>query len=182
VTDKGIPAAMVMALTRTLLRAVAQEGSSPGLVLSRVNELIKPDMPTAMFVTCLYAILDLQNGKVLYANAGHPVPYRRTRQGIVELRASGFPLGLLPGISYTEEETSIEPGECILLYSDGLVEAHNTQRELFGFPRLKELIAEKMDDGDSLINRLLAELKVFTGAQWEQEDDITLVGIKHLGH
>jgi serine phosphatase RsbU (regulator of sigma subunit) len=181
VTDKGVPAAMVMALTRTLLRAVALEGSSPGQVLSRVNELLKPDMPTKMFVTCLYAILDPQDGRLIYANAGHPVPYRRTKKGVAELRATGFPLGLLPGISYTEEETSIEPGECIIFYSDGLVEAHNTERELFGFPRLQELLAKKMDDGDSLINRLLDELKAFTGAQWEQEDDITLVGLKHLG-
>jgi serine phosphatase RsbU (regulator of sigma subunit) len=180
VTDKGVPAAMVMALTRTLLRAVAREGSSPGMVLSRVNDLLKPDMPTTMFVTCLYAILDPQNGRLLYANAGHPVPYRRTKQGITELRAIGFPLGLLPGISYTEEETLIEPGECVIFYSDGLVEAHNPERELFGFPRLQELLAEKMDDGDSLINRLLAELKAFTGSQSEQEDDITLVGIKHV--
>jgi len=180
VTDKGVPAAMVMTLTRTLLRAIAKEGSSPGEVLSRVNDLLKPDMPQNMFVTCLYAILDPQTGIMRYANAGHPVPYRRTKQGIAELRASGIPLGLLPGISYSEEETSIEAGECIILYTDGLVEAHNAQREMFGFPRLQELIGDKKDDGDSLIDRLLDELHAFTGDQWEQEDDITLVGIKHL--
>jgi len=181
VTDKGIPAAMVMTLTRTLLRAVALEGASPSWVLSRVNDLLKPDMPARMFVTCLYAILDPQTGIICYANAGHPVPYRRTKQGIAELRATGFPLGMLPGVSYVEEETSLEPGECIIFYSDGLIEAHNAERELFGFPRLQQLMAEKLDDGDSLINRLLSELKAFTGAQWEQEDDITLVGVKRLG-
>ena len=180
VTDKGVPAAMVMTLTRTLLRAIAKEGSSPGEVLSRVNDLLKPDMPQNMFVTCLYAILDPQTGIVRYANAGHPVPYRRTRQGIAELRASGIPLGLLSGISYTEEETSLGSGECIIFYSDGLVEAHNAQREMFGFPRLQAVLADNMGDGGSLIDRLLDELHAFTGDQWEQEDDITLVGIKHL--
>jgi serine phosphatase RsbU (regulator of sigma subunit) len=180
VTDKGIPAAMVMTLTRTLLRAVALEGASPSWVLSRVNDLLKPDMPARMFVTCLYAILDPQTGIICYANAGHPVPYRRTKQGIAELRAAGFPLGMLSGVSYVEEETSLEPGECIIFYSDGLIEAHNAERELFGFPRLQQLMAEKLDDGESLINRLLSELKAFTGAQWEQEDDITLVGVKRL--
>jgi serine phosphatase RsbU (regulator of sigma subunit) len=146
-----------------------------------VNDLLKPDIPTKMFVTCLYAILDPRTGIICYANAGHPVPYRRTKQGITELRATGFPLGLLAGTTYEEEQTSLEPGDCIICYSDGLVEAHNSERELFGFPRLQELLAHQMDDGDTLINRLLADLKAFTGDQWEQEDDITLVGIKRLG-
>jgi serine phosphatase RsbU (regulator of sigma subunit) len=181
VTGKGIPAAMVMALTRTLLRAIAMEGASPAQVLTRVNELLKPDMPSNMFVTCLYVILDPQTGIMRYANAGHPVPYRRTKQGIAELRASGFPLGLLSGIGYAEEETYLETGECLIFFSDGLVEAHNARREMFGFPRLQKLLADRMDDGEMLIDRLLDELKAFTGDQMEQEDDITLVGIKHLG-
>jgi len=102
------------------------------------------------------------------------VPLSPDETGIAELRATAFARPATR-ISYTEEETSIEGGECIIFYTDGLVEAHNAQREMFGFPRLQELIVDKMDDGESLIDRLLASCKRHR-RPWEQEDDITLVG------
>ncbi len=174
VTDKGVPAALVMATTRTLLRAAAERITSPGEVLERVNELLCPDIPEKMFVTCFYAILDLQNGCMTYANAGHDVPYCRTDDGVVELRATGMPLGLLPGMGYEEKELVMGEGDEVLFYSDGLVEAHAPSGEMFGFPHLKELIAAHEGD-DSLIDYLLADMTIFTGAGWEQEDDVTLV-------
>ncbi len=183
VTDKGVPAALVMATTRTMLRAAAQRLLSPGEVLQRVNDVLVQDIPPNMFVTCLYAILDSQSGRLLYANAGHDLPYRRRagRQGGAdELRARGMPLGLMPGMGYEEKEMFLNKGESVLFYSDGLVEAHDPRREMFGFPRLQGLVGAHRTGGSSLISFLLAELARFTGEGWEQEDDITLVTLDRL--
>jgi serine phosphatase RsbU (regulator of sigma subunit) len=177
VTDKGVPAALVMATTRTMLRASAQRLDSPGEVLKRVNDVIVPDIPPNMFITCLYAILDPETGLLRYANAGHDLPYRRrsSNGGAEELRATGMPLGLLPGMSYEEKEIVLERGDSVLFYSDGLVEAHDPQRDMFGFPRLQGLVGAHRSDGPAMVNFLLSELTRFTGEEWEQEDDITLV-------
>src|SRR5947209_12117950 len=96
VTDKGIPAALVMTATRTMLRTAAQEKASPGEVLSRVNDLLYTEIPAKMLVTCFYAILDPESGRISYANAGHDLPYLRQKEGISELWATGMPLGLMP--------------------------------------------------------------------------------------
>ena len=177
VTDKGIPAAMVMASTRSMLRAAAQSSDSPGEVLARVNNLLYSDTPERMFVTCFYAILDPVSGKLRYANAGHDLPYRRAREDVGELLARGMPLGLMPEMSYEEREAVVRPGESILFYSDGLVEAHNPAREMFGFPRLKTLLTRTSEPA-RLIPFLLSELENFTGEEWEQEDDVTLVTLQ----
>jgi serine phosphatase RsbU (regulator of sigma subunit) len=181
VTDKGVPAALVMATTRTMLRASAQRLFSPGEVLRRVNDALVTDIPPNMFITCLYAILDIESGRLVYANAGHDLPYRRRAgrsEGADELRARGMPLGLMPGMGYEEKEIVLERGESVLFYSDGLVEAHDTQREMFGFPRLQGLVGTHRSGGSSLIGFLLSELSRFTGEDWEQEDDITLLTLR----
>jgi serine phosphatase RsbU (regulator of sigma subunit) len=181
VTDKGVPAALVMATTRTMLRAAAQRLDAPGEVLKRVNDVLVQEIPPNMFVTCLYAILDQESGRLVYANAGHDLPYRRRAgrsEGAEELRATGMPLGLLPEMGYEEKEIVLEKGESVLLYSDGLVEAHDQRREMFGFPRLQGLVGAHRSGGSSLIGFLLSELARFTGEGWEQEDDITLVTLE----
>jgi serine phosphatase RsbU (regulator of sigma subunit)/anti-sigma regulatory factor (Ser/Thr protein kinase) len=177
VTDKGVPAALVMARTHSILRAEAPRLVEPGLVLARANELLVPEMPARMFVTCLYGVLEPATGRFRFANAGHNLPYVRTSQGVIELRATGLPLGLLPGIVYEEAEGVIGPGDGMLLYSDGLVEAHGPAREMYGFPRLREAMATD-DAGSALLDRLLDELRSFTGGGVEQEDDITLVTLR----
>ena len=93
VTDKGVPAAMVMAATRSFLRAAGQEAASPGEVLARVNDLLQADMPPRMFVTCLYGVLDPATGRIRFANAGHNLPIVRTATGAKELRATGHAAG-----------------------------------------------------------------------------------------
>lgn len=182
VTDKGVPAALVMATTRSVIHATATMGVSPGQVMAQVNELLCPDMPSHMFVTCLYALLDPATGKFTFANAGHNLPMIRTASGVVELRATGMPLGLLPGMTYEETEGCISPGERMLLYSDGLVEAHNPQGEMYGFPRLREDITLAREDAPNacgaLIDFLLSRLAQFTGFGWEQEDDVTMVVVE----
>ena len=182
VTDKGIPAALVMATTRSILRSAAVGASNgrplpPGAVLERTNDLLHPDIPPKMFVTCLYAILDPQSGHLRYANAGHDLPFQRQGEGVCELRATGMPLGLMPGMRYEEKETMLGPGDSILFYSDGLVEAHNPQREMFGFPHLAELLGSRPKDIPP-IEYLLNALTLFTGPDWEQEDDVTLVTLQ----
>ncbi len=178
VTDKGVPAALVMATTRSILRAAAQGEATPGQVLERTNDLLCPDIPPKMFVTCLYAILDPATGRLRYANAGHDLPYQRhAAGGATELRATGMPLGLMPRMLYEEHETELAPGDSILLYSDGLVEAHNPRREMFSFPRLMRLVGEHAG-GKDLIDFLLEQLTTFVGPGWEQEDDVTLVTLQ----
>jgi serine phosphatase RsbU (regulator of sigma subunit) len=177
VTDKGVPAALVMATTCTMIRAAAQGATPPGEVLARVNDLLYTNIPSGMFATCFYGILDPGSGQLRFANAGHDLPYKRHYDQVCELRATGMPLGLMPGTRYEEQEATVAPDECILFYSDGLVEAHNPGREMFGFPRLKTLLGEH-SNGIPLIDFLLDELKHFTGEAWEQEDDVTLVTLQ----
>jgi serine phosphatase RsbU (regulator of sigma subunit)/anti-sigma regulatory factor (Ser/Thr protein kinase) len=180
VTDKGVPAAMVMAATRSVLRASAPRLMAPGAVLARVNDLLCPDVPEKMFVTCLYAVLDPASGILRYANAGHDLPYLRRGSAAAELRATGFPLGLFPGVSYEECEERIEDGECLLLSSDGLAEAHDTAGEMYGFGRIRAMVGSTAGGSRDLVDALLADLGAFTPAGWEQEDDITLVAL-HRG-
>jgi serine phosphatase RsbU (regulator of sigma subunit)/predicted ester cyclase len=180
-TGKGVPAALVMSTTCGMLQAVSQalDSSSPGEVLERVNETLLARIPPNMFVTCFYAILDPERGNLTYANAGHDMPYVRRVGGYAEqLRARGMPLGLMPGMSYEEKEIVLEAGEPTLFYSDGLVEAHDPHGEMFGFPRLRALIAEHGGEEGSLGDFLLEELYPFVGEGWEQEDDITLLTLR----
>jgi serine phosphatase RsbU (regulator of sigma subunit)/anti-sigma regulatory factor (Ser/Thr protein kinase) len=179
VTDKGVPAALVMASTRSVLRSSAQRLVEPGEVLARVNELISQDMPPNMFVTCLYGILEPATGRFRFANAGHNLPCVQTDEGAVEVRATGMPLGLLPGMTYEENEVLVGPGRTLLLYSDALPEAHAPDGRMFGFPRLVEVAGAS---GDRVIDGVLTELGHFTGPDWEQEDDITVVSMMRSRH
>jgi serine phosphatase RsbU (regulator of sigma subunit) len=141
-TGHGVPAALVMASARSMLRAVAQASDSPGDVLRRVNDPLATDIPPNMFVTCFYAILEPKSGSLTYANAGHDLPYLHRNGDVEELRARGMPLGLMPEMSYEEKEMVLDTGEGVLFYSDGLVEAHKPEGEMFSFPRLRALIAQ----------------------------------------
>jgi serine phosphatase RsbU (regulator of sigma subunit) len=135
-------------------------------------------IPANMFVTCFYAILDPKSATLSYANAGHDLPYLQRNGDAEELRARGMPLGLMPGMGYEEKQIVLERDDSALLYSDGLVEAHDPQGEMFGFPRLRELIAKHADGERSLGDLLLEELYSFVGEGWEQEDDITLLTLR----
>jgi serine phosphatase RsbU (regulator of sigma subunit) len=149
-------------------------------MLHGVNEALFPYIPANMFVTCFYAILDPNSGRLSYANAGHDLPYLRRDGDAQELRARGMPLGLMPGMAYEEKEVVLEEGESVLFYSDGLVEAHDPHGDMFGFPRLRALIAE-LGQERSLGDLLLEDLSSFTGEDWEQEDDITLLTLRRSG-
>jgi serine phosphatase RsbU (regulator of sigma subunit) len=178
-TGKGVPAALVMSTTCGMLQAVSRtlDSSSPGEVLEQVNETLLARIPANMFVTCFYAILDPNSGRCTYANAGHDLPYLWHGGEAEELRARGMPLGLMPGMSYEEKERVLEPRDNVLLYSDGLVEAHDPKGEMVGFTRLRALVAEQ-GEGDLLGDFCLEKLYSFVGEGWEQEDDITLLTLR----
>lgn len=180
VADKGIPAALVMATTHSILRGDAMGLMSPGAILMRANDRLYSDIPAHMFVTCLYVVLDPASGRLRFANAGHNLPYVASADGVMELRATGMPLGAMPGMTYEEKEAHLAPGDSILLSSDGLVEAHNPAGEMFGFPRLRGVV-ENSNGSEHLIDECLTALREFVGRDWEQEDDITLVTLQRSG-
>lgn len=178
-TGKGMPSALIMATTCAMLRAAAPVADSPGQALAQVNDLLHIHIPAATFATCFYALLDTGNGRIRFANAGHNLPYRAHAGKVSELRAAGMPLGLMPEQDYPEQEVSLVKGDYLVFYSDGLVEAHNENGEMFGSPRLMELV-QANSDGAGLIEILLKELEEFTGNGWQQEDDITLVVLRKV--
>jgi serine phosphatase RsbU (regulator of sigma subunit)/predicted ester cyclase len=178
VSGKGISAALVMACTQSVLRAVAQRvGITPGKALEETNDVLFAYIPPNMFATCFYAIFDPTDGRLQYANAGHSLPCRWHEGLATDLRASGMPLGLMSGMTYEEKETVLLPGDGVLFYSDGLIEAHDQQREMFGIPRMEEFVVAH-PGGAALVESLLTELERFTGMEQEQEDDITLLTLQ----
>ncbi|MEO8328585.1 MAG: SpoIIE family protein phosphatase [Candidatus Nanopelagicales bacterium] len=178
VTDKGVPAALVMASTHSLLRETSPRLKSPSAVLSRVNELLCEDIPAHMFVTCLAMVIDPPTGSIEFANAGHNLPFVRAVDGTVrELRATGMPLGLMPGMTYEQSQAVIAPGERLLMYSDGLTEQHDQNGEMFGFGRTEQLVA-RAGTVDELTDLCVSELAKFSGPGMELEDDITLVALQ----
>jgi serine phosphatase RsbU (regulator of sigma subunit)/predicted ester cyclase len=180
VSGKGIAAALVMANTQSVLRAVAQGSATSGGLLGQVNEVLFTYIPSNMFVTCFCGILDPESGRFTYANAGHNPPLRQHGAEATDLRATGMPLGLMPGMTYEEKETVLLPGDSVLFYSDGLIEAHNQEREMLGSPRLKAFVTERAPGVKHLTAYVVEELGRFTGESWEQEDDITLVTLERL--
>jgi phosphoserine phosphatase RsbU/P len=177
VSGKGMPAALVVATTRSILRTLSTQVNTPGDTLASANEVLFEEIPPNMFVTCFLGVLHLDSGLLRYANAGHCIPWKLTAQGPVELRARGMPLGLMPGSFYEEKEAHLECGEQIFLYSDGLLEAHNPAGEMFGAQRIIEGLAGQ---GDGMVlDCLLNSLTGFTG-EGEQEDDVTCMLVGRL--
>jgi anti-sigma regulatory factor (Ser/Thr protein kinase) len=159
-----------------MLRAAANSHDTPGAVLADVNETLVPEIPPAMFVTCLYAIIDTDGGEVVFANAGHNLPYVRMADGVSELRATGMPLGLMPEMTYEEKTYHLDEGEVMVLTSDGITEAHDPEGEMYGFERLMGRVGG--DLSADMCSHLVADLERFTGPDLEQEDDITLVVVQ----
>jgi anti-sigma regulatory factor (Ser/Thr protein kinase) len=168
-----------MATCRSMLRSVAPKHTSPSAVLVEVNEAIVKEIPPAMFVTCLYAVIDTGAGEVVFANAGHNLPYVRTGDGVVELRATGMPLGLMPDMAYDERVYRMDDGDVMVLTSDGITEAHNPAGDMYGFGRLMGRVAKKAPDGD-MVTAIVGDVEEWTGPDAEQEDDITLVVLRRV--
>lgn len=179
VADKGMPAALFMALTRTLFRAAVSESDSPAQVLRRMNELLLPDTGQGMFVTAVYAVLDPQSGELTYANAGHNPPVWMRAQGSVEkLSRTMIALGVLDSPTVTQRTITIQPGESVLLYTDGLTEAFSPQGEFFGESRLLEIVGATLPpSAEGLIAALQSQLLDFVGLEG-LADDLTMLALR----
>ncbi len=181
VTDKGVPAGLVMASTRSILRGVSERLRAPGQILERVNDLLVNDIPRNMFVTCFYAEVDPLTGKMHFGNAGQNLPYRVCSGQVHEVEATGLPLGLIPDVRYDDFQMELQPGETLVFYSDGMIEAHSQEREMFGNRRLEAILAQSPIHemrAEEIIQAILREMEMFIGKKDNQEDDVTLVVLR----
>lgn len=179
VADKGVPAALFMALTRTLVRAAVAEALSPAEVLKRVNDLLMPDTRQGMFVTAVYAVLDQESGEFTYANAGHNPPFWiRSSEQIEKLTRTGIALGVTYSNPMTERTIKLNSCESILLYTDGLTEAFSPEGNLFGEARLLDAIrSDGLSSAEALLDSVESHLSNFTGLQ-PLSDDLTLMVVR----
>ena len=181
VSGKGVPAAIFMAICRTILRTIALSCPYCADCLRQANEILSNDSVEDMFVTVFYGILDLSTGHLKYSNAGHnpPIVIRRADSSVTTLEPTGdIALGAVPGITYGEKETVLAPGDSLLLYTDGVTEAMNSAGGLFGTTRLQNLCSSPADCPQTLINNISASLAAFT-ASTPQSDDITLLALSY---
>jgi sigma-B regulation protein RsbU (phosphoserine phosphatase) len=182
VSDKGTGAALYMALSRTLIRTYAMEsGAQPGVALTRANERIRADTESDQFVTLIYGVLDPVKGTLTYANAGHNPGYLLRDGGnagdsqVVSLTKTGIPLGMFEGMEWQQAQVQIQPGDVLLLYTDGVTEAQNAADEEYGDDRLISIAQQNKGRSASEIQEaIIISIDEFVG-QAPQFDDITLM-------
>jgi sigma-B regulation protein RsbU (phosphoserine phosphatase) len=182
VSGKGVPAALFMAVARTLLRASAQNQKSPGEVFTYMNHALVESNEAGMFVTFFYGVLNTRTGELHYANAGHNPPYIFSDNGVASQLPgkSGPMLGVFDGREYTTLSTRIEPGQGVLLYTDGVTEAVDKNREFFGEERVESYLAQAPPHAEPLVRGLHAAVQNFANGM-PQADDITVLAIMYLG-
>ena len=182
VSGKGVPAALLMAVTRSLLRAGALRGDEPGPCLEEVNRLLMRDTAAERFVTLFYAVFHRERGELSYANAGHNAPLLLRASGTIEeLNGAQLVLGAVPEARYSTRSVRFQCGDQLFLYTDGVSEALNPQREQFSEQRLRQLLSEA--DGDSpqgLIDRVVQAVRNFANGA-PQSDDITVLTALYRG-
>lgn len=180
VTDKGVPAALFMVLSRTLLRATASDGRPPRAVLEQTNRLILDDARSGMFVTAFYGILEISTGTFTYANGGHnyPLLYRAATDKVEQLQALGIVLGVTPEPRFEQRVVTMEPGDVLCLYTDGVTEAMDPRRQLFDDHRLSEVLRRSHHlPPEQIIGRIVDAVTNFAAGK-PQSDDMTLVVLK----
>ncbi|MDX1613904.1 MAG: GAF domain-containing SpoIIE family protein phosphatase [Candidatus Promineifilaceae bacterium] len=180
VSDKGVPAALFMAVSRTLIRVSAMSDLSPAQALEQTNRLLHEDSHSDLFLSSFYAILDLNSGQLQFTCAGHnpPLWYRTEKQSFIELNTEGIVLGVLSEIELGEDTVDIVSGDVLVLYTDGVTEAMNADKDEFGLERLRRIIAKTADRSARAIrDAIVEEVKAFT-EDVAQSDDLTLVIIK----
>ena len=175
VSDKGVPAALFMMSSRTLLKSAAMGDTGPGDVLRQVNNLLQEDNEAGMFVTVLYGVYDPSNGEFTYANGGHNSPLVVHRDGTSMLLplTDGIALGAAPNIQYNQNTVTLSPGDTVIFYTDGVTEAMNSEGEQFGLDRLRNLFTSTVPRDPEKTN--LAVFKAvndFVG-ETPQSDDMT---------
>jgi sigma-B regulation protein RsbU (phosphoserine phosphatase) len=183
VSDKGIPAAIFMAVTRTLVRAVVNDTESPAETMRRVNALLIPENKESMFVTAIYGRLSLKNGKLTYANAGHnpPLWFSSKDKKLTILNRTGPALGIIEALQMEEQTLTLNPEDFLLLYTDGLTEAFSADGEIFGDERLQKVFGEmELTTANGVLTAIEAAVNQFTGSL-EAMDDLTMIGLKRKG-
>ena len=180
VSGKGVPAALFMMSSRTLLKGTAISFHDPGQVLSEVNELLQEDDTESMFVTMLYAVYDPQSGVFTYASGGHDAPLLVRPDGSSELLplTGGIALGVLPGFEYRQTTHQLQPGETIVLYTDGVTEAMDHDGTLFGVDGLRQYFeASPPGDSEATGKQVMEAVAAFAGDA-PQSDDITCLTLR----
>jgi len=182
VSGKGIPAALFMAVARTLVRAVASETPSAGACMTRVNDLLARENTSAMFVTLFIGILDTRTGELQYANGGHNPPYILSPDGGIEPvpETGDMLVGAIDGNSYKTQVRPIPPGSSLFLYTDGVSEAMDPSDNLFGVPRLESFLTS-LDGGDAklIVDRVASDVRAFADGA-AQSDDITVAVVRRV--
>ena len=180
VSGKGIPAAIFMAVSRTLIRAIGLQGSAPGACLTKSNELLSKESVDCMFVTVFYAIYNIKTGELCYSNGGHNSPYILRANGHLEQlpTSTNCMVGAIDGMSYSDELAQLGVGDTIVMYTDGVNEATNAQFEEYGDPRMEQLLSTMTGQScQQIIDGQLADVRSFV-ADAPQSDDITLMALK----
>lgn len=187
VSGKGVPAALLMAVTKTLIKAgvkaAAAQGEGAAAAMTRVNDAISADNDRAMFVTVFLAICDIRSGEMVYCNAGHNPPYIQRADGSLERLTArhGMVVGGLEGLNYRESRTVLAPGEGLLLFTDGVTEAANAAQELFDEHRLVALLQQHHDSAPQpLVEALVDGVHAYENGA-EQADDITVLAFRFVG-
>ncbi|MDD2336926.1 MAG: SpoIIE family protein phosphatase [Geobacteraceae bacterium] len=183
VSGKGVPAALFMAMSMTLIKATARERISPDEILSRVNNELSRENDSCMFVTTFCGVLDTETGELSYANGGHNLPLHIKRRGGISWlpKSGGLVVGAMEGITYRCEQLLLEPGDSLFLYTDGVTEAMNTREEIFSDERLeRNLSAVQGRDLRENVERIMASIRAFCG-EAPQSDDITIMMIHYKG-
>ena len=182
VSGKGIPAAIFMAVSRTLIRATGVRGGSPAECIAYSNKLLAAESVDCMFVTVFYGIININTGEINYCNAGHNPPYVLKHDGQVEcLPLSGnCMIGAIEGLDFVEGKTQLDKNETLVLFTDGVNEAVNTSFEEYGDQRFMNILgASKPENCKGLINNIVTNVKEFTGDA-PQSDDITILTMKRI--
>ncbi|MYG10147.1 MAG: SpoIIE family protein phosphatase [Rhodobacteraceae bacterium] len=183
VSDKGVPAALFMMSSRTLLKGSAISKSDPTTVLEDVNELLIEDNDAGMFVTLIYGVFNIKTGSFIFANGGHNPPILVNENGNARYLGmpGGIALGMFPGFSFEDKEIILEKGDQIIFYTDGITEAMNVDGELYGEDRLIEFVQETIKAGDKdLVTTLVDSVHEFSKGI-PQSDDITCLVIRYDG-
>lgn len=182
VSDKGVPAAIFMAISRTVIRATALRQHSPATCLSESNNLLCNESVNGMFVTVFYAILNIHTGDVVYSNGGHNRPVWIRKGGTAEMLpvTGNMALGVMPGLPYNERTIHLEPGDSLFLYTDGISEAMNPKGELFGDARLIETCSKAPVSAKAMIGRMEQHVGAFVDGA-TQYDDMTMLSLLYKG-
>src|SRR5499433_891985 len=182
VSGKGVPASLFMAVTKTLFKATAGNGGTPGEILARLNAEICRDNESCMFVTLFCAILNIRTGQVDYGNGGHNLPYYLHQNGVSLLESlGGRVLGLVEQTLYASGRMVLRPGEALLLYTDGVTEAMDSRERLYSDQRLAEFLASNRGSSPrQIVGDLVSDVRSFAGAT-PQSDDITILALHYFG-